>query len=48
MRQVFDAYEQLTGNAGPRQIENARRFLTYNVGGSITTAVVMVWGSDAA
>ncbi|MBV9127213.1 MAG: thiolase domain-containing protein, partial [Verrucomicrobia bacterium] len=43
VRQVLDAYKQLTGNAGAMQIEGAKRFLTYNVGGSITTAVVMVW-----
>ena len=43
VRQVFDAYEQLTGQAGPRQIEGAKRFLTYNVGGSMTTTVAMVW-----
>jgi acetyl-CoA C-acetyltransferase len=47
VRQVLDAYEQLTGQAGPRQIERATRFLTYNVGGSMTTTVAMVWGSDS-
>ena len=46
VRQVLDAYEQLTGQAGPRQIEGAKRFLTYNVGGSMTTTVAMVWGAD--
>lgn len=46
VRQVLDAYEQLAGEAGPRQIEGARRFLTYNVGGSMTTTVAMVWGAD--
>ena len=45
VRQVLDAYQQLTGQAGPRQIENAKRFLTYNVGGSMTTTVAMVWGN---
>ncbi len=45
VRQVLDAYNQLTGNAGAMQIDGAKRFLTYNVGGSITTAVVMVWGA---
>ncbi len=44
VRQVLDAYEQLTAQAGPRQIENVKRFLTYNVGGSMTTTVAMVWG----
>ena len=46
VRQVLDAYEQLTGQSGPRQIEGARRFLTYNVGGSLTTTVAMVWGAE--
>ena len=45
VRQVLDAYQQLTGQSGPRQIENAKRFLTYNVGGSMTTTVAMVWGT---
>ncbi len=45
VRQVLDAYQQLTGQAGPRQIEGASRFLTYNVGGSMTTTVAMVWGT---
>ena len=44
VRQVLDAYQQLTGQAGARQIEGATRFLTYNVGGSMTTTVAMVWG----
>jgi acetyl-CoA C-acetyltransferase len=46
VRQVLDAYEQLTGQASLRQIEGARRFLTYNVGGSMTTTVAMVWGTN--
>ena len=46
VRQVLDAHEQLTGQAGPRQIEGARHFLTYNVGGSMTTTVAMVWGDS--
>ena len=45
VRQVLDAYQQLTGQSGARQIENAKRFLTYNVGGSMTTTVAMVWGT---
>ncbi len=45
VRQVLDAHQQLTNQAGPRQIENASRFLTYNVGGSMTTTVAMVWGT---
>ena len=44
VRQVFEAYQQLSEKAGARQIENARRFLTFNMGGSLTTSVAMVWG----
>src|SRR5438128_1456693 len=44
VRQVFEAYQHLTEKAGARQIENARRFLTFNMGGSLTTSVAMVWG----
>ena len=46
VRQVFEAYQQLTGQAGGRQIENARKFLTFNMGGSLTTSVAMIWGRD--
>src|SRR6266566_4756515 len=44
VRQVFEAYQQLTEQAGARQIESAKRFLTFNMGGSLTTSVAMVWG----
>jgi acetyl-CoA C-acetyltransferase len=43
VRQVVEAFQQLTGRAGERQITGARRFLTCNIGGSITTTVVMIW-----
>jgi acetyl-CoA acetyltransferase len=46
VRQVFDAYQQLTNQANARQIENVKRFLTFNMGGSLTTSVAMVWGRD--
>jgi acetyl-CoA acetyltransferase len=46
VRQVFEAYQQLTEQAGTRQIENAKRFLTFNMGGSLTTSVAMVWGRE--
>src|SRR3982075_312482 len=46
VRQVFEAYQQLTEQAGARQIENAKKFLTFNMGGSLTTSVAMVWGRD--
>src|SRR5207249_1758769 len=46
VRQVFEAYQHLTEQAGARQIENVRKFLTFNMGGSLTTSVAMVWGRD--
>src|SRR5438105_69256 len=46
VRQVFEAYQHLTGQAGARQIENVKRFLTFNMGGSLTTSVAMIWGRD--
>jgi acetyl-CoA C-acetyltransferase len=46
VRQVFEAYQQLTDQAGARQIENAKKFLTFNMGGSLTTSVAMVWGRE--
>src|SRR6266576_2277330 len=46
VRQVFEAYQQLTEQAGARQIENVRKFLTFNMGGSLTTSVAMIWGRD--
>jgi acetyl-CoA C-acetyltransferase len=46
VRQVVEAYEHLTVRAGARQIAGARRFLTCNIGGSLTTTVVMIWEGD--
>jgi acetyl-CoA acetyltransferase len=46
VRQVYEAYQHLTNQAGARQIENARKFLTFNMGGSLTTSVAMLWGRD--
>ena len=46
VRQVVEAYQQLTTQAGARQIENAKRYLTFNMGGSLTTSVAMIWGRD--
>jgi acetyl-CoA C-acetyltransferase len=43
VRQVVEAYQQLTGRVGARQIGGAKRFLTCNIGGSVTTTVVMIW-----
>ncbi|HYR57746.1 MAG TPA: beta-ketoacyl synthase N-terminal-like domain-containing protein [Chthoniobacteraceae bacterium] len=43
VRQVADAHAQLTDRAGARQIEGARRILTFNIGGTFTSNVVMIW-----
>lgn len=45
VRQVVEAFTQLTNRADKRQIENAKRYLTFNMGGSMTTSVALVWGS---
>lgn len=46
VRQVHEAYQQLTNQAGARQVPNARRYLTFNMGGSLTTSVAMIWGRE--
>lgn len=46
VRQVHEAYQHLTNQAGARQIEGAKKFLTFNMGGSLTTSVAMIWGLD--
>ena len=43
VRQVAEAFTQLTGKAGARQIDGTERFLTCNTGGSVRTSVVVVW-----
>jgi acetyl-CoA C-acetyltransferase len=46
VRQVVEAYHQLTDSAGERQVQGVERFLTFNMGGSVTTSVVMIWGRE--
>jgi acetyl-CoA acetyltransferase len=46
VRQVVEAYQQLTNQAGAHQINGAKKFLTFNMGGSLTTSVAMIWGRD--
>jgi acetyl-CoA acetyltransferase len=46
VRQVVEAYGQLTESAGERQVQGVERFLTFNMGGSVTTSVVMIWGKE--
>ena len=47
VRQVVEAHQQLAGAAGARQVPGVTRFLTFNMGGSVTTSVVMIWGREA-
>ena len=47
VRQVVEAYGQLTGAAGEHQVQGVERFLTFNMGGSVTTSVVMIWGKES-
>jgi acetyl-CoA C-acetyltransferase len=42
VRMLHDAARQVTGQAGPTQVENARTFATLNIGGSLTTTVSFV------
>ena len=46
VRQVVEAYQQMTEQGGARQIPGCKRFLTFNMGGSLTTAVAMVWARE--
>jgi acetyl-CoA acetyltransferase len=46
VRQVLDAYQQLTEQSGARQIAGVKKFMTFNMGGSLTTSVAMIWGRD--
>jgi acetyl-CoA C-acetyltransferase len=45
VRQAAEVFAQLTHSAGARQIDGATRMLTFNMGGSFTTSVAMVWQS---
>jgi acetyl-CoA C-acetyltransferase len=44
VRMALDAWRQVTGNAGDYQVEGAKNFATFNVGGSATTSVSFVVG----
>jgi acetyl-CoA C-acetyltransferase len=46
VRQVVEAYLHLTGRAGQRQIPGCRRYLTFNIGGTYTTNVCLIWGRE--
>jgi acetyl-CoA C-acetyltransferase len=44
VRMMLDAWRQVTGSAGDYQVEGAKNFATFNVGGSATTSVSLVVG----
>ncbi|MEZ4232229.1 MAG: acetyl-CoA acetyltransferase [Polyangiaceae bacterium] len=44
VRQLLDAYKQVTGTAGDYQVEGAKNFATLNIGGSGTTSVTFIVG----
>ncbi|MFN8626013.1 MAG: acetyl-CoA acetyltransferase [Candidatus Binatia bacterium] len=45
VRQVLDAFKQVTGDAGEYQIEGATKIATLNIGGSGTTSVAFIVGT---
>ncbi|MGI0131806.1 MAG: thiolase C-terminal domain-containing protein [Thermoplasmata archaeon] len=44
--QAYEAFVQLRGQAGPRQVKDARRALTHNVGGSGASATVTLFARE--
>ncbi|GAB2830047.1 acetyl-CoA acetyltransferase [Actinocorallia aurea] len=46
VRMLVDAAAQVTGTAGDTQVDGARRVATLNIGGSTTTAVSLIIGTD--
>lgn len=49
VRQVVEMFRQVCGDAGDRQVDGARTVMTFNMGGSLTTNVAMIWrGGPAA
>ncbi len=47
VRMVLDACRQVGGRAGDTQVPGATRFGTLNIGGSASTVVSFVWGTEA-
>jgi len=43
VRQVVEMFRQVSGEAGERQVDGARTVMTFNMGGSLTTNVAMIW-----
>ena len=46
VRQILDAYRQITNTAGAYQVENSKKIATLNIGGSGTTSCVFVVGTN--
>ncbi len=46
VRQVTEAFTQLRGEGGARQIADAKTYVTFNMGGSLTTSIVTIWGAE--
>ena len=44
VRQMLDAWRQVSGNAGEYQVEGAKKFGILNLGGSGTTSCAFVVG----
>jgi acetyl-CoA C-acetyltransferase len=44
VRQVVEMFRQVNEEAGERQVPGARTVMTFNMGGSLTTSVAMIWG----
>jgi acetyl-CoA C-acetyltransferase len=40
---VVETFRQTSGEAGERQVEGAKTVMTFNMGGSLTTNVAMIW-----
>jgi acetyl-CoA C-acetyltransferase len=47
VRQLLDAWRQVTGQAGGNQVDGARRVATLNIGGSGTTSCTFVVGFES-
>ena len=44
VRQVVEMFKQICEEAGERQVPGAKTVMTFNMGGSLTTSVAMIWG----
>lgn len=44
VRMVLDAYRQTTGSAGEYQLTEPKNIMTFNIGGSTTTAAAFIVG----